>query len=106
MHQFSGATFLASSADFGGFDLQVEEATKFLESHQQDILTMGKFEGVEGLRLDFGIEFRDVAIHGDFLPSKFLIAAGSAGIDILLSHYPCPDKDEEREQGGAEQNKE
>jgi len=103
VHTFSGATFTASGADFSEFDVQVEDATRFLEDNHQDVLTMVAFEGVEDVRLDFGIEFRDVAIHGDFLPNHFLRAAGAAGISVLLSHYPCPDEDDQSEQAGTGQ---
>ena len=64
---------------------------------------MVTFEGVEDLRLDFGVEFRDVAIHGDFLPNHFLRAAGNAGVSVLLSHYPCSEEDNQSEQAGAGQ---
>ena len=97
VHTLSGATFTASGADFSEFDVQVEDATRFLEDNHQDILTMVTFEGVEDVRLDFGIEFRDIAIHGDFLPNHFLRAAGGAGVSVLLSHYPCPDEDDQNQ---------
>ena len=87
----SGASFLASDADFSEFDLQVKEVTSFLRKHREDITVMAEHEESEYPLLDFGIELRDVAIHGDFLPLPLLEAAVAARVSILLSHYPCPE---------------
>jgi hypothetical protein len=63
----SGASFIASDADFHEFDRQVAEATTFLESFKDQILSVVSFDGVDHVALDFGIELRNVAIHCDFL---------------------------------------
>ena len=97
-HEFSGVTFVASDADFSEFDLQVTEVSRFLEDYAEAISVMVNYEGVEGAQLDFGIEFRDVAIHGDFLPNAFLRLAATSGVDVLLSHYPSATENEESEQ--------
>lgn len=85
----SGVTFLASDADLSEFELQIEEATKYLEDHAGLIAGIVSFEGVQNAILDFGIELRDTAIHSDTLPPGFLRAACNAGIAVELSHYPC-----------------
>jgi hypothetical protein len=59
-YEDSGVTYLASDADFGDFDKQVEEATRFLEDHSTQIAGIVTFKGVEEATLDFGIELRDV----------------------------------------------
>jgi hypothetical protein len=88
-------TFVASDADFCDFELQVEEATKFLEKHSDDISGIIALNGVEDAILDFGIELRDVAIHCDFLTPRFLRAAAEVGVTVELSHYPCSTNQDE-----------
>lgn len=101
-HDHSGATFVASNADFCEFDKQVDEATSYLERHCQQMASMASFEGVQDTTLDFGIELRDVAIHSDVLPVRFLKAAAEAGVSVELSHYPCSETEIESEQVGAQ----
>ncbi len=98
-HESSGVTFLASDAGFGDFDMQVEEATKFLEDHSTQIAGIVTFKDVEAATLDFGIELRDVMIHSDVLAPRFLRAAALAGVAVELSHYPCNDEEKSSEQG-------
>lgn len=97
-HARSGATFLASDAGFDEFRQQLDEATRYLETHCRQIASMASFDGVQDATLDFGIELRDVAIHIDFLPLRFLKAAAEAGISVELSHYPGS---EEKDQSGG-----
>lgn len=94
----SGTTFVASDADFDEFGQQLDEATGFLETHCCQITSMASFEGVQNATLDFGIELRDVAIHCDTLPPRFLKAAAAAGISVELSHYPCTEEKNQSEQ--------
>jgi hypothetical protein len=97
-HEHSGATFLASGADFGDFDRQIEEATRFLEDHSTQIAGIVTFKDVEAATLDFGIELRDVMIHRDILAPRFLRAAALAGVAVELSHYPCNHEEESSKQ--------
>ena len=91
-HECSGATFVASDADFDEFDQQLNDAPSYLEAHCREIASMAAFEGVQDVILDFGIEFREVPIHSDILPLEFLKAAAEAGISVELSHYPCSEE--------------
>lgn len=92
---FSGANFVVSEADLNEFEQQVKDATAFLKEHAVAICAMTTFSGVEGVRIDFGIELRgDGYPHNDYLPSEFIRAAGEAGIDVELSHYSCSDEEE------------
>lgn len=100
-HDHSGMTFVASDADFSDFGQQVDETTNYLESYGDQIVIIASFEGVQTAVLDFGIELRDVAIHSDVLPLRFLRAAAEAGVSVGLSHYPCPDHGSQSEQSGG-----
>ena len=100
VNEQSGVTFVASDADFLAPDKQLEDATRFLEEFHDEIVLLVEFEGVDHATLDFGIELRDVAVHCDFLSSRFLRGAASAGIEVELSHYPISDK--QRSEQGAD----
>ena len=102
-HEQSGVTFVASDADFGEFSQQIEEATSYLEDNSVQIAAMASFEGVQYAILDFGIELRDVAIHSDILPLRFLKAAAGTGVSVELSHYPCSENENQSEQDGGGQ---
>ena len=88
---YSGAFFYASDADMEEPQIQIEEATEYLNNNLEAIKDMTKFSGVEEVILDFGIELRDVAIHSDYLTPALVKVAGEAGIGIELSHYPFAD---------------
>ena len=45
--------------------------------------------GVEDMRLDFGIERRDVAVQCDYLPPDLIRVAALLGLGIELSQYPA-----------------
>jgi len=97
-HEHSGVTFVASNSDFSEFNQQIDEATCYLDTHRVQITAMTSFEGVQHAILDFGIELRDVAIHSDILPLRFLKAAVETGVSVELSHYPCCDNENQSEQ--------
>lgn len=100
-HDHSGTTFVASEAGFDEFGLQLDEATSYLETHGRQIASMASFDGVQDATLDFGIALRDVLIHSDILPVRFLKAAAEAGISVELSHYPCSEEKNQSEQAEA-----
>ena len=96
-HDHSGATFVASDADFDEFGQQVDEATNYLETRGRQIASMTSFKGVQDVTLDFGIALRDVMIHSDILPLRFLKAAAESGVSVELSHYPCTEEKNQSE---------
>lgn len=100
-YDHSGATFVASEANFDEFGLQLDEATSYLETHGQKIASMASFEGVQDSTLDFGIALRDSLFHSDILPVRFLKAAAAAGISVELSHYPGSEERIQSEEADA-----
>ena len=91
VHTDSGLTFLVSDADFSEFDRQVESATTFMETYRDDIILISKLDFTEYATLDFGVGRRDVMVHCDYLPPKFLNAIAGTGVGVEISHYPCKD---------------
>jgi hypothetical protein len=85
----SGASFIASSADMDEFEIQLKEATDFIKNNIIQIQKIVGFNGVSEAVFDFGVEFRDVAIHCDYLSPEFVRYAAEAGIGVEISHYPC-----------------
>ena len=57
-----GIHVLAIAADFSDFPRQVEEATEFLRAEAEQVRRLCTFLGVEGVTLDFGVEWRHVAV--------------------------------------------
>ena len=77
----SGAAFEISGADLDEFDLQIEDATAFLEKHGASLKAMAEFPGVEYAVLDFGIEVRDeYVVYSDCLPATFIQAAATSDV--------------------------
>lgn len=87
----SGLSVLVSDAPFHDFPGQVREAVGFLSEHAGEVARLVAFPGVEGVYLDFGLAWREVAAQPDRLPPELVRAAGSLGLGIDLSHYPITD---------------
>jgi hypothetical protein len=85
----SGASFIASDAEMNEFEIQLEEATKYLQDNMFLIKRITKYSGVEEATIDFGVELRDMEIHCDYLSPEFVANVSKAGIGIEISHYPC-----------------
>ncbi len=60
----------------------------FLRSEAKQVRRLVEWPGVEGVTLDFGIEWRDVAAHCDHLPAELVRLAGELGLALEVSHYP------------------
>jgi hypothetical protein len=76
-------------SDAGGDDLerQIEDATRFLERHEDELRRLGRFPGVQEVCLDFGIRRRMEAAQRDVFPADLLWRAGALDIDLLVTHY-------------------
>ncbi|MDH3973587.1 MAG: hypothetical protein OEV42_04835 [Deltaproteobacteria bacterium] len=95
LHSNSGATFVASDADFDEFDRQVSEATEFLALHAPAISEMSTFPGVQYAMLDFGVSFYEGCFaQNSYLPPRLIQLAASAQIGIEISHYACNDDED------------
>lgn len=89
---YSGMNIGVSDADMDEFELQIKDAIGFLKDNEILLAEVMGFPGVAGAELDFGIEWRDVAAQGDYLPPELVKLAGGLGIGVMISHYPCCDE--------------
>jgi hypothetical protein len=97
-HIDSGASVVVSEADLDQFDLQVTEATKFLEIYASTVANIASYPGVEEVIFDFGIAlYEGHVMMSSYLPPRFIELAAGAGIGIMLSHYACSEDDDESE---------
>lgn len=88
-YRVSGNTahFHVSNADFDAFGQQIDDAIRFLQTHEAGVKQMLSASQATGV-LDFAIEWRDVAIQVDSFPAELVRVAGSLGLALELSHYP------------------
>lgn len=59
------------------------------------------FDGVDGAYLDFGIEWRNVAVQCDFFPADLVKLAREIGLGLELSQSPPQDEEDEIEPSSA-----
>ncbi|HEY7117537.1 MAG TPA: hypothetical protein VH475_13195 [Tepidisphaeraceae bacterium] len=83
----SGFNVEVSDAGFNDFDEQLRDAVEFLTRHEAEVRRLVAFPGVEGVVLDFGIAWRDVAAQFERFPAELVRLAGACGIALELSHY-------------------
>ncbi|MGC4005518.1 MAG: hypothetical protein QM811_21320 [Pirellulales bacterium] len=101
-HERSGVHITASDAKFDAFETQVTDSTAFLGTHLVELRRLCGFPGVESASLDFGIERRAVPVQCHSLPPKLLLAAGSLGIEIMMSYYTVDESLREPSSHGEE----
>jgi hypothetical protein len=83
----SGFNVPVSGAGSDDLDAQIEDATRFLEEHEDELRRLGRFPGVEEVCLDFAIPRREVAAQSDVFPADLLWRAGALDIDLVVTHY-------------------
>lgn len=98
-NRLSGVSIDVSDTDFGPLVEQVVEAIEFLRSEAEQIRRLVEWPGVEGVTLDFGIEWRNVAAQCDHLPAELVRLAGGLGLALEVSHYPISAESHDAEPG-------
>ena len=83
----SGITVPTSGAEMDQFEKQVEDSLEFLRSNQAELSRLKSFEGVEELRLDFGVSRKDLFGQYQFLPPELVSLAGQLGLGLEVSIY-------------------
>jgi len=91
----SGCNVEVSRRDFHDFVGQVRDAVRFLKRHAGAIRSLRRFPGVESVTLDFGVAWRDVAVHGDVFPEELVALAGKYRLSLEVSHYPVEQESRE-----------
>ena len=87
----SGFNLNASNAEFSELHKQIDDAIRFLRSNEKELVRLRDFPGVEGMRLDFGIEERDVPAQSETFPPELLFLLGRLGISLVFTLYPSHD---------------
>jgi hypothetical protein len=82
-----GITVPTSEAEMDDFPRQVEDSIKFLRSNREELLRLRAFQGVEDLRIDFGVNRRKVSAQYQFFPSELVILVAQLGMGLELSIY-------------------
>lgn len=88
--QTSGFSVVVSNS-WGVLPPQIDDALVFLRTHEYELARLRQIPAVTDLRLDFAYERRQAPFQCDTLPHQLLLTAGSLGISIELSLYPCED---------------
>jgi hypothetical protein len=83
----SGVHISASEADFDQFELQIQDAIKFLKENETALRHLCGFPSVD-VTLNFGISRRDVICQVDNFPAELVRLAGALGMSIELTQYP------------------
>jgi hypothetical protein len=89
----SGFNVAVSDQGFDDLALQVRDAARFLNLHEDELRRLGGFPGVEEVCLDFGIRRRDVAMQTEVFPADLLWQAGALDIDLVVTHYAVADEE-------------
>ena len=89
----SGINVAVSEAPWSDLPAQVADAERFLEANRAELERLVQSPGVTDLTLDFPIELRidgeTVVAQFDRFPASLVRLAGTLGIALELSVYPC-----------------
>jgi hypothetical protein len=91
LNKHSGFNLLVSDTELNNFEKQKKEAIEYLSVNKELLSSIIKYKGIDGGDLDFGIEWRNVAVQCDNFPSVLIKLAGQIGLGIELSQYEPPD---------------
>jgi hypothetical protein len=91
----SGFNLPVSDAGLDDLDRQIEDATRFLREHEDELRRLSSFDGLEEVCLDFGIRRRNVVAQTDVFPADLLWQTGALDIDLVVTHYAV-DEDPKR----------
>jgi hypothetical protein len=83
----SGFTVSVSRASLDDLEGQIREAILFLDEYEDELRRLGSFVGVDGISLDFGVQWRDASIQTDVFPADLLWRAGALDIWLAVTHY-------------------
>src|SRR5205085_10962622 len=83
----SGITVPISEAELDDFEKQANDCVEFLRTNRDELFRLKAFEGIDDLRLDFGVARRKVFAQFQRFPSQLVELAGELGMGIDLSIY-------------------
>jgi len=83
----SGFTVVVSEASGDNLAQQIQDAIEFLRMHKEEVARVMRFEGVEDVDLDFGVDRKNGFLQSSYLPPEVLTLAGALGIGVEISIY-------------------
>ncbi len=83
----SGLNVRVSEAGIDDLMTQIQDATHFLNEHEDELRRLASFQGVEEVCLDFAIQWKNLTAQTDVFPSELLWQAGALDIDLVVTHY-------------------
>jgi hypothetical protein len=86
----SGFNAVVSDAERDQLARQLREAERYLRTHSRLLRRLRHWPGVEGVNLDFGVEWKaDAVVQSSRIPEALVAAAGRVGITLEITMYPC-----------------
>ena len=83
----SGFTVVVSEASGDDWAQQIQDAIEFLRKHKDEMARLMKFEGLESVDLDFGVNRKNGFLQSNRLPPALLTLAGALSIGVEVSIY-------------------
>ena len=83
----SGITVPTIDAEIENLPKQIQDSIDFLKLHRDELKHLKQFEGIDDMRIDFGVERKTVFAQSHFLPADLVTLAGEIGIGLEISVY-------------------
>ena len=83
----SGFTVVVSEASGDDLAQQIQDAIEFLRMHGEEIVRLRRFEGLDDVDLDFGVNRKNGFLQSSYLPPELVTLAGALGVGVEISIY-------------------
>lgn len=83
----SGFTVDVSSTSGDEIEKQIEDALEFLNRYRDELTRLFDMPGLTDLRLDFGVNRKNVFVQSSYFPPALLNVAASLNVGIEISIY-------------------
>ena len=83
----SGFTVVVSEASGEDLAQQIQDAIEFLGMHKEEVVRLTRFEGLDGVELDFGVNRKNGFLQSSYLPPELVALAGALGVGVEISIY-------------------
>ena len=93
----SGLKVAVSEGTWSGIEKQTADAERFLAGHRMEVERLVATAGVTDIALDFPVSLRigenEVMVQSDRFPVSLVRIAGTLGVALELTIYPCEASD-------------
>ncbi len=90
----SGFSVVVSEVDFDDYKQQFKEAYFFMRAHEDELIRLAGFPGLQSLCIDFGANINPPGWCSFRFPHTLLRMAGRVKTDLELSIYPTDSEDD------------